>query len=263
MQIRSFVIPIIASLGLLLSQSSIASGSDEWNFELTPYLFASGLKGEVGIRGVTADIDMSFNDIMDSLDAGFMGLATAQKGRWVFAVEGVYSKLSGEGSKSVTGPGGRVDVKGALDLTNEMSIYSGTVGYRVLDEKTRLDVLGGFRYTRLEVDVDVAITAAFAGGSPFRSLALSADGSESWTDAFVGVHAIHPISENVDLLGYVDVGGGNSDSTYMVTAGVNWEFKEDYIAKLGYRVLDQDYEDNDFKWDMKLSGMYMGLGIRF
>jgi len=266
MRIRHIGLTFIASIGLLISQNSIASDSDEWNFEVTPYLFASGLKGEVGIRGVTADIDMSFDDIVDHLDAGFMGLATAKKDRWLFAVEGVYSKLSGAGTKSVTGPGGRVNVKNALDLTNEMSIYSGTVGYRLLDEKTRLYVLGGIRYTDLEVDVDVANTGAFTGPIATRpfSGALSADGSESWTDAFVGVHAIHPVSENVDLVGYVDVGGGDSDSTYMAQGGVNWEFKEDYIAKFGYRILDQDYEDNNgFEWDMQLSGIYMGLGIRF
>ena len=46
-------------------------------------------------------------------------------------------------------------------------------------------------------------------------------------------------------------------------AGLDWEFKKDYIAKLGYRVLDWDYEEDGVVWDMAMNGMYLGLGIRF
>jgi len=264
MRIHHLIASLILPMGFLLGQSVQASEHDEWNFEVTPYMFASGINGEAGIRGVTADVDMSFSEIMDQLDSAFMGMLTAQKGRWTFAVDGIYSKLSGEESESVTCPitncpAGPVNVKGALELTNEMSIYQGSVGYRMLDDNTKLDVLAGLRYTKLEVDVDVQITAAFAGGSPFLSAARSAGGSESWTDAVIGARVIHPVSENVDLMGYVDVGS----DTHQLMAGVNWEFKKDYTAKFGYRALDWDYKDGGFKWDMTMDGLYAGIGIRF
>jgi opacity protein-like surface antigen len=59
------------------------------------------------------------------------------------------------------------------------------------------------------------------------------------------------------------VGAGGSDLTYQVIAGANWEFSEGYTAKVGYRILSWDYENNGTVWDMTASGMYMGLGIRF
>jgi hypothetical protein len=222
----------------------------------------AGLDGEVGLRGVTADVDMSFSDIWDTLDAAFMGVLTAQKGPWTFGFDAVYFKISDQPAKSVTGPFGRVSINGALEVETAITIYQASAAYRLLDDKTQLDLVGGLRYTRLEAEADVVIAGS---GIVFPGLgvARSADGSESWTDVVVGMKAQHPVSENVDLLGYFDVGAGGSDLSYQIVAGVNWEFKEDYTAKIGYRIMDWDYEDNGTVWDMQSSGPYLGLGIRF
>jgi hypothetical protein len=251
----------MACLGIVINQNGVAAGSDDWRFEVTPYFLAAGLDGTVGIRGVEADVDASFSDILDNLDAGFMGMFTAHKGPWTFGLEAVYLELEDESSGSVSGPFGNVSVNGALDLTNEMYIYQGTVGYRVLDNKTTVDLLGALRYTKLEADMDVAF--ATVPGIVFPGGATSASGSESWTDAVVGVHVLHPVSDNVALLGYADVGSGGSDLTYQFMLGANWEFRKDFTAKLGYRQIYWDYEEDDTVWDMTASGMYLGLGIRF
>jgi opacity protein-like surface antigen len=250
----------MACLGIIASGSGVAAGSDDWEFEVTPYFLAASLDGTAGVRGVEADVDMSFSDIWDNLDAGFMGIFEAQKGPWIFGLEGVYFKLEDEGAKTVTGPFGRVAVDGALDLTTSMYIYQGTVGYRVLDDRTAVDLLGALRYTKLKADMDVTVATA---GIVFPGGARSAGGSEGWTDAVVGARVLHPVSDHVDLLGYADVGGGGSDLTWQFILGANWEFRENLTAKLGYRYLDWDYEDGGTKWDMAAAGVYLGLGIRF
>jgi hypothetical protein len=248
-------------MGIVTTPASIAAEPDSWQYEVTPYFLAAGLNGTAGVRGVTADVDMSFSDVMDSLEGGFMGLFAAQKGRWSYGLEGVYFKLGDEATKSVSGPFGQVTVNGALELTTKMYIYQGTVGYRLVDEATSVDLLGGLRYTKLDAEANVVITTV--PGIVFPGGAISASGSESWTDAVAGVRAIHPLSDNLDLIGYADVGAGGSDLTWQLIAGLNWEFKKDFIAKAGYRVLDWDYEDGGTVWDMQASGMYLGLGIRF
>ena len=62
-----------------------------------------------------------------------------------------------------------------------------------------------------------------------------------------------------------DIGGFGvgSDVTYGVMAGINWQFSDRFSTKIGYRYFYQDYDDEDFKWDMALSGPYVGLGIKF
>lgn len=260
MHSRKSAVLSLVCLGITVSQPGIAAEADSWQYEVTPYLLAAGMEGTAGARGVTTDIDMSFSDIWDHLDAGFMGLFTAQKGPWTFGLEGIYMKLGDVGSKSVTGPFGQVTVSGALEMTSAMYVAQGSVGYRVLDDKTKLDLVGALRYTKLDMDLDVVINTL---GIVFPGGALSASGSESWVDGVVGVRVLHPVADNVALVGYADVGAGGSDLTYQITAGVNWEFKKDFTAKAGYRYMYWDYENDGNVWDMAASGPYLGLGIRF
>jgi hypothetical protein len=241
--------------------TQIGHAVDTWQYEITPYALTAGLDGTAGVRGVTTDIDMSIGDVLDDLEMGFMGLFTARRGPWMYGLEGVYFKLEDQGSKSVTGPFGNVSVSGALQLTTKMYVYQGSLGYRVVDGATTVDLIGALRYTKLDLEMDVTITTT--PGIVFPGGTRSASGSDSWTDAVVGVMVQHPVSDAVDLLGYVDVGGGGSELTYQVIAGANWEFSKGYTAKLGYRLLDWDYEEDGIVWDMTASGPYLGLGIRF
>lgn len=251
----------LALLSFGVSQAVFSAENESWQFEVTPYLFAAGMDGTIGAKGVTSDVDASFGDITDHLDSGFMGLFTASKGPWAFGLEGVYMKLSDEGSKSVTGPFGQVTVDGALSVTSRMTIYQGSVAYRVADNTTEVDLVGALRYTKLETDASVVLSTTpdiiFPGG------AKNASGSDSWTDAVVGVRALHTLNEQWSLLGYADVGGGGSDLTYQFMVGADWEFAKDFIAKVGYRQLYWDYKDEGTTWNMTARGPYLGLGVRF
>lgn len=242
------------------SQASASKKTDQWQYEITPYLLTAGIEGTAGVRGFNTDLDASFSDIIDNLDMGFMGLFVARKGPWSFGLDGVYIDLDNESTTPVKGPAGFRSGNGKLDVSSTMYIAQGTVGYRLVDGKTMLDGFGALRYTKLDLDMDVAIQ--FDEPKPFDG-ADSADGSENWLDAVIGLHVLHSVSDKVALLGYLDIGGGGSDLTYQLMAGVNWEFSKGYTAKLGYRHLYWDYEDGGFVWDMTAKGPYLGLGIRF
>lgn len=261
MRIPNIVYFALAGLGLAFVGSGAASAGDDWQFEVTPYFLAASLDGTAGARGVEADIDASFSDIWDNLDAGFMGLFTARKGPLLFGLEGVYFKLEDQDSGSVSGPFGKVDDDGAMNVTSEMYIFQGSAGYRVIDAGTSVDLLGAARYTKLEGELEVKRTTT--PGIVFPGGETRVDDSESWTDFVVGVHALHPVSDTVALLGYADVGAGGSDLTYQFMLGANWEFRKDYTAKVGYRELYWDYDDDGTVWDMTARGAYLGLGIRF
>jgi hypothetical protein len=244
-----------------LSQMASSAESDGWQFEATPYVFAAAMDGRVGVRGVTSDVDASFSDIVDDLNSGFMGFFTASKGPWTFGLEAVYMKLSDEGSKSVSGPFGQVTVDGALNVTSKLYVYQGSVAYRVLDNTTAIDMVGALRITMLDTDARVVLSTdpaiIFPGG------VTSASDSDSWTDAVVGVRALHPLNKQWSLLGYADVGGGGSDLTYQFMIGANWDFSSNFNAKVGYRQLYWDYKNEGTIWDITASGPYLGLGMRF
>lgn len=261
MHIKKLFAIALVLLGCSANQAAFSAESDSWQFEATPFLFAAGLDGTVGVHGIDSNVDASFSDITDNLNSGFMGLFTANKGSWTFGLEGVYMKLSDESSKNVTGRFGHVTVDGALSVTSKLYVYQGSVAYRVLDDTTAVDLVGALRYTKLETDAQVALSTT--PGIVFPGGAGSASDSDSWTDAVVGLRALHPLNEQWSLLGYADLGGGGSDRTYQFMVGANWNFASNFIAKAGYRQLYWDYKDGGTTWDKTARGPYLGLGIRF
>jgi opacity protein-like surface antigen len=243
------------------AQTAVRSESDTWQFEVTPYLFGSALSGTTGVGGVTADVDMSFGDIVENLDSGFMAMFEARKGPWGFGFDGVYFKLKDQKTSSWQGPGGIGSATGDLEATMTEQIYQLAAMYRLSDAAIKIDAIGAARYTRLDTDLDLVFTTGplLPGGA--RNLSAS----ESWWDPVIGIRVIVPLAEQWSFVGYADIGGFGvgSDVTYQVLAGVNWQFSETFSAKAGYRYFYQDYEHNGFVWDMTASGFYLGAGFRF
>ena len=257
----SISVLLISTFGAGPARAEDGKNPDAWQFEITPYLFASGLNGTVGMRGVNADVDMSFGDIWDRLDKAFMLLATAQKGDWIFGFDGMYVDLADEKASSWQGPLGNSNTAQLnADLTEQ--IYSLSAGRQVLAQGrgSRLDLLGVARYTSLESTLKLALTT---GSDLLPDGSRSVSDKYDWWDAAVGLRFIAPLATKWDFVGYADVGAGGSDLTYQLLAGVNWQFSKALSAKVGYRYLYQDYEKDDFKWDMAMSGAFLGLGIRF
>ncbi|OYY74069.1 MAG: hypothetical protein B7Y40_06540 [Gammaproteobacteria bacterium 28-57-27] len=252
---------VAACFGLVFVAAASAAQADDWQYELTPYLLAAGMSGTVGVRNVTTEVNPSFGDIADHLDAGFMGLFAAQNGPWTLSLEGVYMKLSGSGSHTRSGPEGIFSLNSSMDVSSALYVAQGSVGYRLVDQATKLDLIGALRYTQVDADAD--LVTRVQPGVVFPDGGRSASGSEGWTDAVIGVRVIQPLAENWSLLGYADVGAGGSDLTYQVIAGVNWDYAKGFTAKLGYRYLYWDYADGGTVWDMAASGSYLGLGIHF
>ena len=252
---------VVSSVAIcLLALPVQAQGAaEEWRYELTPYLFAAGIEGTVGVRGVAVQADIGFSDLLENLDSGFMGLFEARKGRWTFGLDVLYTKVEVNGTRAWEGPLGGGTA--ALDTSFTTQIYQPFVGYRMLDESVKLDLIGGARYTKLDIKADLS-TVTGPALLPDGSRGVS--GSESWWDPIVGVRLAAPIADRWTFVGYADVGGGgDTDVTYQFVAGVNWEISKQYSAKLGYRYLSQDYEKGGLRWDVALQGVYLGLGIRF
>lgn len=76
------------------SSSGSTLGSNDWEFAIVPYLWMSGLSGDIGVRGQTADVDISFSDIWDALDFGGQVHIEAKRGNWGFFIDTTYLKLS-------------------------------------------------------------------------------------------------------------------------------------------------------------------------
>ena len=261
---------VIAFAMLWLCAGSCFAQTDDapdegWRFTITPYFLAASLDGKTGVNGIIADLDVPFSDILDKLDAGFMTFATARKGRWFAGFDAMYFKLSGAKSFELDGPFGIVTIDGAVDVTVKQQFYEPALGYRVFDANqsaVTLDVYAGARYTSIETQATLTASApfpSFPGGS------TSNGGDVTWWDPLVGVRALAPFANHffADML--VDFGGFGvgCDVTYQWMASVSWQFSKPVSVAVGYRYLDQDYDQDGFVYDMAMAGLITGVTVTF
>lgn len=231
----------------LVAVASPASAA-EWKHEIAPYLWGSGMNGATALGPVTADVDMSFGDILENLEMGFMGVYRASRDRLSVTVDGVYMGLGGSGR----GPAGYVKA----DVDMDQTALEVDVGYEVLE---RLTVFGGLRYTDLSVAVDTT--------GPLGE--QSSDTSESWVDPVIGASYAIPFAEDWSLALRGDIGGFGvgSDFAWQGIATLRWQVAERVGVVAAYRYVDMDYESGKgsdyFKYDMAISGPALGAVFTF
>lgn len=251
--------------GLAYAQS-MTTPAEGWQFEITPYIWMAGMKGDVQSGSLPkTSVDVGFSDVLDALDFAFMGAFEARNGRWGVLVDAEYLKLSDSASASRAGAGPLgATLKVDADVTMKQTMFAVAGAYRVSNGPTMIDIIGGARYIKIDVDADIDASLFGAGGGG-AGTSVSRKGDKSWTDPYVGVRVQHPITDRMTLMGYVDVGGFGvgSDSTVQAIAGVSYDFTQTISGKFGYRYLDFDYDNSGFKYDMATQGFYLGVGFRF
>jgi len=215
-------------------------------YTVTPYLWLSGVNGDVGVRDVATNIDLSAMDVLDILKFGFMASGSARMRPYVFAIDVIYSKV-GDGTVFAF----RGDT-GSFSLTQSEWIVQPTAGWSLGDDAEGVDVLAGVRYWNVGADLDVH--------RPRASNRRSA--SRSWVDATGGVQGHYaPGWFRVDA--GADGGGGGSRSTWQAWGALGATIYGHWTGRLGYRWLGVDYDRNNFLYDTTLQGALFSVSYGF
>ena len=132
--------------------------SEPWQFTIAAPGWMAGMDGTIGVRGVNADIDIGFDQILQHLDMIFAARAQAQKGPF-----GIYGELIYIGLSDNTQINGLINnIHAQVDLT----LVDGALSWRLINQpRWSLDFAAGTHYTnvyeRLELHSDpVAIQQA-------------------------------------------------------------------------------------------------------
>jgi hypothetical protein len=240
-----------------------APSTRRWDVTAAPYLWAARLDGDAEVRGIEADVDVSFQDTLENLGIAGMAIVEARQGRFGFAFNPLYVRTNADAR---TGP---------LDARNETDIATAGVGvfYRAAEwEIGRTDAgeprtlavepLVGARLMHLRSEIDIKLDA---GGFRERR---QVDESQTWVDPLVGVNVIARLAERWAVRAEADIGGFGlgSDLTWNVQAILSYRWTVggyDVLAGVGYRALYWDYRDGGFAWDVTMSGPMLGAAIRF
>jgi hypothetical protein len=237
--------------------------SNDWTFQLAPYLWATQVEGDATFRGQEGELDLSFGDIWDELDGVVMVEGEARKGRLGAFVNLLYgtispsfdtfsSSIDTDITYSSVGFGGYYRL-GPYDLSSAA----------LSDEpKLVVDLYAGARYTHIDVDVNLNL-------GPGRS----SSGDEGWIDPIVGVRTMWQLTPRWSITAYGDVGGFGvgSDFSWLANGLVGYRFdlfgEKDSKFLVGDRALYQDYSSgsggNKFAWDVTIHGPLIALAVEF
>ena len=233
-----------------------------WEISASAYMWFLTLSGDVTVKGNTSHVDMDFGDIWSELNMAGMGAFEARKGNWGLLFDGLYSDLG----KSEIQNNIWVDPNIELMILNFGGFYRvGTWDLSDSPDKKgpmmTLDVLGGARYTSVDVSLN------FNG-------VLEVGGRQSWVDPIVGARSLFDLSERwiLALEGSIGGFGVGSNFTWGAYGSLGYRFglfSKEKNARVfgGYRFLSQDYDDgygtSRFEWDATLHGPIMGLIVTF
>jgi hypothetical protein len=249
---------------------------EQWQFSLTPYLWAPNVDGKVQYTlpsgtGNSADIAVGADTYLSNLEFAFMFNAEARKERWSIFTDLAYVDFSSERSQVQSvdfGPAGRV---GASLDTGTSSSLKGAIwtlvgGYAVVDDpRTTLDVIAGFRYFGARASTDWQLSAAITapGGAQTFPRSGSISQREDIWDGIIGVRGRVKLgSSNWSVPYYFDAGTGSSTLTWQAVAGIAYAFGWGDIG-LVYRHLQYNMKDGKLVEDMRLSGPAIGVAFRF
>src|SRR5213596_1688359 len=132
--------------------------AEPWQFTIAAPGWMAGLDGTIGVRGVNADIDIGFDEILQHLDMIFAMRAEAQKGPFGIYGELIYIGLSDNAQVNRL-------INNIHEVVNE-TLVDGALSWRLINQpRASLDLVAGTHYTniyeRLELHSDpVAIQQA-------------------------------------------------------------------------------------------------------
>ena len=245
----------------------------------------SGLSGDIGVKGVVSDIDISFDEIFRHLTHVPIALsADIRYHRWEFFGDGQYMEVG----DSATLPG--------LLFTNanahvKFGLGEAFLGYRLINcDKAALSLFAGARYTYLEGDISI-----FNNGDArlvrLRQLLgirnkLDFSGSTDWVDPVIGARGKVKIWKATSLFAEGDVGGfdansgsafeihregrtivrdsvDSSDWSYQVQGGLEFQISRWFWLQVGWRYLKYDFVQSGFSNKLDLNGPLIQGGINF
>jgi hypothetical protein len=116
--------------------------SEPWQFTIAAPGWMAGMDGTIGVRGVNADIDIGFDEILQHLDMIFAARAEARKGPFGIYGEVIYIGLS-DGAQ----------INGLINNIHEQvdqTLVDGALSWRLVNQpRWSLDLAAGTHYTNV------------------------------------------------------------------------------------------------------------------
>jgi hypothetical protein len=176
-----------------------------------------------------------------------MGTYEARKNKWSFIGDLIYMDIGAD--EGATLPNGTVKV----DLQLKGLVISMLGGYNFShSNKNTTDFIFGARYFDIDVGLDLTVNNNTVGDS----------GSETVFDAVIGIRGQLALNENWFMPYHLDVGTGQSDSTYQIIGGIGYKYNWGDL-KFVYRHMQWNMDSDSSIADINFSGPVLGATFHF
>ena len=255
------VLPIALTAPLALAQGStdaspIPKVSDAWRFEVTPYLWGTGIRGTVNLNnGLAKSAEMSSSNVLSDLKSGGMIAAEAHKGNWGIMGDLISATLQNSGSIPVSGGAATVADK----VTLQQTILTGAFTYTLANTKDAyVDALLGVR----AIDVTATLSGNLVGTPDKETISKKT----STVDPIIGAKGRYRIAASswyIPFYGDIGSGGGTTNLTWQAMAGIGKTFNKVVDASLTYRALYYDMKDGGVLQKTTMLGPQVAITFKF
>ncbi|QWE16219.1 hypothetical protein [Polynucleobacter sp. AP-Nino-20-G2] len=234
----------------------IPKASDAWRFEVTPYLWLTGIKGTMNFdNSLAKSADYSSGNVLSNLKSGGMIAAEAHNGNWGVMGDLISATLQHSGAIPVQGRGVTLGDK----ITLQQTVLTGAATYTVANTKDAyVDALLGVRA--------IDITATLNGNLEGTSISRTISNKTSTVDPIVGAKGRYRIADTSWYIpAYADIGsgGGTTNLTWQVMAGVGKSFGSLIDASLTYRALYYDMKSGGVLQKTTMQGPQAAITFKF
>lgn len=230
---------------LLMSWPAAAQDASHWS--ITPYLWATDTSVDLNLGGMPiGGGEVSFDDLLDTLDSAFMLHAEYGQGRWSAFGDLTYLETSDSEQRPLL----------FVESDSEQAFFDAAAGYWPSGIGQGLNLFGGIRYASFNDRYRFS-----AGDQPVAERRSDAD----YLDALVGARYIARLSERWELMLRTDTSFGDTEGTWLVRAQFAFVVGKRRQNRLvfGYEFKKAEYRNGDLNLDYSYQGPTAGFGFRF
>jgi hypothetical protein len=247
LRVTPALVALLLTPGPCMAQAT-SPAADGWKHTIIVYGLGAGMTGKVAVGNVGADVNLSFSDILNNLQAGGMLAYRGETGKWAVIANAVYMGL---GATKDLRTGGSAE----SDIDESILEFDGS--YRFA---RRWDVYFGLRGVHLGSTIEIR---------PQAGPTVSDNADKSWVDPLVGLRFEVPIGKSWSFIGKGDIGGFgiSSNFAWQAMGHFDWRISKTFGLMFGYVALDMDYEDGSggdfFRYDILSEGPFAGATFSF
>lgn len=242
------------STKLIISQDNTreqkSSDPKKWHYQFIPAAWFPTMSTKIEIGSRTLQSTIKPRDILKDIDMSYAGRIEANNRDW-----GLFADFYNlRASQNITA---NIGTLGRSELRNTILQCAAFKRWYSADEKNHYDLLAGFRYYALSLEIDLA--------DPLPTLKKD----PNWIDPIIGGRANFKLSKNLNFDLYGDIGGfgAGSEFTWRASGIFDWQLSEGFSLDAGYNAFAYKYDKggrfDKIKTDMQMYGPTLGLNFKF